>query len=161
RGQGREPVLARHPEAEPPKPVAKFQPHCGANGVDFCRDSDFGFEGQAFVALFGDLFPVTTSRIKPAGFKVVRVDVGSGEIFDFAVNRIAGPESKLPHAGFERPSHCQFGPDGALYVVDWGEIEIAPEKGGVRMAVGSGALWRITRTAGEAGKLPPEPLVVP
>jgi glucose/arabinose dehydrogenase len=161
RGQGRAPVLARHPEAEPPKPVAKFQPHCGANGLDFCRDPAFGFQGQAFAALFGDLFPVTTSRIKPAGFKVARVDVESGEIFDFAVNRIAGPESKLPHSGLERPSHCQFGPDGALYVVDWGEIEIAPEKGGVRMAVGSGALWRIRRVEGEAGATPPEPLVMP
>jgi glucose/arabinose dehydrogenase len=161
RGEGRAPVLARHPEEHPPAPVAKFQPHAGANGLDFCRRPDFDFEGQAFVALFGDLFPVTTSRIRPAGFKVVRVDVESARVFDFAVNKIAGPESKLPHSGFERPSHCQFGPDGALYVVDWGEIEIAPEKGGVRMARESGALWRIRRTEGAPGDVPPEPLVVP
>ncbi|HEU5097783.1 MAG TPA: hypothetical protein VFU22_01980 [Roseiflexaceae bacterium] len=39
--------------------------------------------------------------------------------------------------------HCQFGPDGALYVVDWGEIHIAPERGGPR------------------GERPPEPMKVP
>jgi hypothetical protein len=76
------------------------------------------FAGDGFVALFGDLMPVTTRRIAPAGFKVVRVDMQTRCVVDFAVNRIAGPASKLPHEGFERPSHCQFGPDGALYVVD-------------------------------------------
>lgn len=83
------------------------------------------------------------------------------QVVDFAVNQIAGPASKLPHAGFERPSHCQFGPDGALYVVDWGEIEIAPEAGGIRMQKGSGTLWRIRRTEGPGGDQPPEPIVVP
>ena len=80
---------------------------------------------------------------------------------DFAVNKIAGPASKLPHAGFERPSHCQFGPAGALYVVDWGEIEIAPEKGGIRMQKSTGTLWRIRRTEGPRGEQPPAPIVVP
>ena len=32
------------------------------------------------------------------------------------LNKMTGPASKLPHQGFERPSHCAFGPDGALYV---------------------------------------------
>src|SRR5207248_695897 len=115
-----------------------------------------------FVALFGDLAPVTTPRLAaPAGFKVVRVDMRGRRVVDFAVNRIAGPASKLPHAGFERPSHCAFGPDCALYVVDWGEIEIAPERGGVRMQQGTGTLWRIRRTAGPRGERPPEPRVVP
>jgi hypothetical protein len=71
------------------------------------------------VALFGDLAPVTSPRmLTPAGFKVVRVDMRSRRVVDFAGNKIAGPASKLPHEGFERPSHCAFGPDGALYVVD-------------------------------------------
>ena len=73
----------------------------------------------------------------------------------------AGPASKLPHDGFERPSHCAFGPDGALYVVDWGEIQIAPERGGVRMKEGTGTLWRIRRTAEPAGEAPPAPIPVP
>ncbi len=162
-GQGREPVLAEFPDPDPPKPVVSFKPHAGANGVAISPGGEFGFEGQAFVALFGDLAPITTPRLgTPVGFKVVRVDLERREIVDFAVNRIQGPASKLPHNGFERPSHCAFGPDGALYVTDFGEIDIAPEKAGIRIQAGSGTLWRIRRDAAvPAGTEPPAPVVVP
>ena len=162
-GQGRAPVLAEFPEPEPPKPIVSLPPHSGANGVAVAPAGPFGFEGQAFVALFGDLAPITTPRLAtPVGFKVVRVDLERREIVDFAVNRIQGPASKLLHDGFERPSHCVFGPDGALYVTDFGEIDIAPEKAGIRIQAGSGTLWRIRRIVGQpAGDRPPEPTVVP
>ncbi len=161
-GQGREPVLLEPPDPDPPKPFASFATHAAANGVDFCRDAHFGFVGDAFVALFGDLAPLTTKKLlKPEGYKVARIDTRTGRIVDFAVNKIVGPASKLPHNGFERPSHCQFGPDGALYVVDWGQIEIAPEVGGIRMKKESGALWRIRRTDGLRGSQPPPPAEAP
>jgi len=162
-GQGREPVLAEFPEADPPKPVVSFKPHAAANGIAISPGGSFGFGGQAFVALFGDLAPITTPRLgTPVGFRVVRVDMDRREIVDFAVNRIQGPASKLPHDGFERPSHCAFGPDGALYVTDFGEIDIAPEKGGIRVQAGSGSLWRIRREPSQpAGSQPPEPAVLP
>ncbi|MEO8285518.1 MAG: hypothetical protein ABI670_03670 [Chloroflexota bacterium] len=130
--------------------------------MNFSRDPRFGFEGDAFVALFGDLSPITThTTSRPAGFRVVRVDMRARRVVDFAVNKIAGPASKLPHAGFERPSHCAFGPDGNLYVVDWGEIEIAPEAGGVRMKAGTGTIWRMRPTGAPRGQRPPEPMVLP
>jgi glucose/arabinose dehydrogenase len=162
-GHGREPVIANPPDPNPPKPVASFQTHTAANGFDFSRYPDFGFLGHAFVALFGDIAPITTVRkaITPAGFKVVRVDPATGRVNDFAVNKIVGPASKLPHEGFERPSHCQFGPDGSLYVVDFGIIRIAPEIGGIRMQETTGTLWRIRRTGEPQGEHPPEPTVVP
>lgn len=162
-GTGREPVLAIFPTDAPPLPAASFETHAGANGLDFARDERFGFVGQAFVALIGDLAPVTTPRqVVPAGFKVVRVDVDAGAVHDFAVNRNQGPASKLFHGGFERPSHCVFGPDGALYVVDFGEIKIAPEKGGIRIKQGTGSVWRIVRATGTpAGEMPPEARRVP
>ncbi len=160
-GRGREPVLAEHPDPNPPKPFTTFSQHSGPNGVDFCRDPAFGFLGDAFVALFGDLTPVTARLTTPSGFKVVRVDMRTGEVVDFAVNKIQGPASKLPHRGFERPSHCQFGPDDALYVVDFGQISIAPEKGGIRVQQGTGTLWRIRRTEDSPGQRPAGPVVVP
>ena len=97
----------------------------------------------------------------PRGFKVVRVDMHKRRIVDFAVNKMAGPASQLRHGGFERPSHCAFGPDGALYVVDYGKVQIAPEVGGVRMVVGTGALWRIRPTGDKRGTEPPKPRRVP
>jgi glucose/arabinose dehydrogenase len=162
RGRGREPVLAEHPDPSPPKPFVSFEPHAAPNGLAFSSDAAFGFEGDAFVALFGDLNPNTTRQATPAGFRIARVDMRRGEVVDFAVNKIVGPASKLPHGGFERPSHCEFGPDGALYVVDWGEIKIAPEAGGVRMKEGTGTLWRIRRVPGARVSVrPPEPRTVP
>jgi glucose/arabinose dehydrogenase len=162
-GHGRAPVLAEFPNPNPPKPLISFQTHAAANGVDFSRSERFGFAGQAFIALFGDLAPLTSVRYSsgPAGFKIVRVDPATGEIHDFAVNRIAGPASLLPHHGFERPSHCQFGPDGALYVVDYGDIDLAPEKGGIRMKEGTGMLWRISPDGTPRGERPAAPLSLP
>jgi glucose/arabinose dehydrogenase len=156
-------VLAEFPEAQPPLPAVSFAPHAAANGFAFSPGGPFGFEGQAFVALFGDLAPITTPRLTtPVGFKVVRVDLERRAIADFAVNRIQGPASKLPHDGFERPAHCTFGPDGSLYVTDFGEIDIAPEKAGIRIQAGSGSLWRIRREHDvPAGLEPPAPVVVP
>jgi glucose/arabinose dehydrogenase len=162
-GLRREPVLAEFPNPIPLRPLTSFENHAAANGFDFSNNPEFGFEGQAFVACFGDLAPITTLKksANPHGFKVQRVDPKTGQIFDFAVNKYTGPASKLPHDGFERPSHCQFGPDGSLYVVDFGIIHFAPELGGIRQQIGSGALWRIRRSGDIRGVLPPEPLHVP
>jgi glucose/arabinose dehydrogenase len=158
-GQGKDPVLAEFPEPDPPKPVVSFKPHAAANGIAISpADGLFGFGSQAFVALFGDLAPITTPRLgTPVGFKVVRVDLEQRQIVDFAVNRINGPASKLPHDGFERPSHCGFGPDGALYVTDFGEIDIAPEKAGIRIQAGTGSLWRIRRDPSVPAGVAPQP----
>jgi len=95
-------------------------------------------------------------------YRTIVCDLERRRIVDFAVNRIQGPASKLPHDGFERPSHCAFGPDGALYVTDFGEIDIAPERAGIRVQAGSGSLWRIRRDPTVmAGEEPPAPVVVP
>ena len=162
KGQGREPVLAEFPDPAPPKPLVSFESHGGSNGIAISVGGAFGFEGEAFVALFGDLAPVTTARLgTPRGYKIVRVDLERRRVVDFAVNRFQGPASKLPHGGFERPSHVAFGPDGALYVVDWGEMDIAPESAGVKVQHESGTLWRIRRTTGPAGDEPPKPTVLP
>jgi glucose/arabinose dehydrogenase len=162
-GHGREPVLAEFPNPNPPKPFVSFQTHVASNGFDFCRNDDFGFRGDAFIACFGDLAPITTitKAVTPAGFKVMRIDMKTGEAHDFAVNKRQGPASKLYHGGFERPSHCQFGPDGNLYIVDFGTIHIAPERGAIRQQIGTGTLWRIRRVPGPHGINPPEAKKVP
>jgi hypothetical protein len=72
-----------------------------------------------------------------------------------------GSDLEVVAWGLRNPYGIAFGPDGALSVVDWGEIEIAPEAGGVRMVAGTGAVWRIRHTTGPRGERPPEPMRVP
>jgi len=76
-------LLADH-SGNPPDPVAKFGVHSSANGLDFSRNSKFGHEGEAFIAILGD--EVTGKLLHPVGFKVVRVNPATGVVEDFAVN---------------------------------------------------------------------------
>ncbi len=139
------PVLLSYPQ-QPPRPAAVFGVHSSSNGIDFSRHPDFGYEGQAFVAQFGDEAPATGKTLAPVGFKVVRVEIGTGVIEDFAVNRgkTNGPASLLNNGGLERPLALRFDPDGkALYVVDFGVLLHHGQ--GAEPRTGTGVLWRIIR----------------
>jgi glucose/arabinose dehydrogenase len=138
-------VLASHPN-QPPRPVARFAVHSSADGIDFSRSQSFGYTGEAFVAIFGDQAPATGKILGPVGGKVVRVDVQSGVITDFAVNRADrdGPATKVGGSGFERPVAARFDPAGeSLYVVDFGVLLMEGKQS--RPQQGTGALWRIRR----------------
>ncbi len=123
-----------------------FPDHSSSDGFDFSRNPDFGYVGQAFVALLGDEAPDTGKVLAPVGYKVVRVEVGTGFIEDFAVNRgkTNGPASWLKSGGLERPVAARFDPEGtSLYVVDFG-VMMHHGKGAVPRT-DTGVLWRITR----------------
>jgi glucose/arabinose dehydrogenase len=141
-------LLAKYP-GEPPAPVAKFGVHASANGMDFSRSKAFGYEGEAFVANFGDMAPATGKVLEPVGFKVVRVDPQTGVIHDFAANfgESNAPASYLDHGGLERPLDVQFSPDGtALYIADFGVM--TTKDGSIAPRPGTGVLWRVTRQEG-------------
>ncbi len=137
-------LLAEHPDM-PPEPAALLGVHSSSNGMDFSRNPDFGYVGQTFIAQFGDMAPGVGKVLSPVGYKVVRVDVDSGVVYDFAVNRDPdGPASKVGGGGLERPISVRFSPDGsALYVVDFGVMTIEGEQ--IIPKKGTGVLWRITR----------------
>jgi len=138
-------LLARHP-GRPPRPVAKFGVHASADGFDFCRERGFGHVGDAFVAEFGDMAPLTGKVEAPVGFRVVRVEPEGGIIHPFAVNRGRedAPASKVGTGGLERPIAARFDPSGeALYVVDFGVM--TTDSRGVHAVENTGVLWRITR----------------
>jgi glucose/arabinose dehydrogenase len=142
-------LLARRP-GDPPKPVAEFGAHASADGMDFSRDSSFGHVGEAFVAEFGDLAPVTGTVQNPVGFRVVRVETAGGIIHPFAVNkgRLDAPASKIDGGGLERPIAAKFDPSGkALYVVDYGVM--LADQNGIHPAENTGVLWKITRESGK------------
>jgi glucose/arabinose dehydrogenase len=144
-------LLAAHPST-PAKPVVRFGVHSSADGLDFSRSEEFGHVGDAFVALLGDEAPATGKSLHPVGFKVVRVNTKEGTLHDFAVNkgRKNGPASKLGSGGLERPVAVRFSPQGdSLYVVDFGVMP--HDKKGARPQRGTGAIWRITKTAARSG----------
>jgi glucose/arabinose dehydrogenase len=139
-------LLAEHPN-RPPAPVAYFAVHSSSNGFDFSKNPSFGYVGQAFVAQFGDQAPAVGKVVAPVGFKVVRVDVTSGLIRDFAVNRSEknAPASLLAGGGLERPVAARFDPTGeSLWVVDFGVLRMKDEQSKAERM--TGVLWRIRPT---------------
>jgi hypothetical protein len=141
-------LLASFP-GQPPEPSARFPVHASADGLDFSRSPAFGYVGEAFVALFGDQSPTVGKTLAPVGFKVVRVDVKSGVINDFAVNRgkQAGPASKIRGGGLERPLSLRFDPTGhSLYVVDFGVLTVSETE--TKPRPDTGVVWRIRRAEG-------------
>lgn len=138
-------LLAEHP-GTPPKPAALFGVHAAACGIDFSRNPDFGYPGQAFVALFGDQAPTVGKVLHPVGFKVVRVDIEHGTIEPFVENKgkISGPATLLRHGGIERPVAVRFSPSGdSLYIVDFGVMLMSSK--GPHPKAGTGVLWKVTR----------------
>jgi glucose/arabinose dehydrogenase len=139
------PLLKEIPN-EPPKPVAIFGVHSSSNGFDFSSTDAFGYNGEAFVAQFGDMAPKVGKVLSPVGFKVVRVDVNTGVVRDFAVNKGKrnGPASWLKSGGFERPIAVRFDPSGqALYIVDFGVMKMTEK--GPEPQENTGMIWKITK----------------
>ena len=139
------PILKNHPN-NPPQPAAIFGVHSSSNGLDFSNNDAFGFRGQAFVAQFGDMSPKVGKVLSPVGFKVVRVDVNTGIIRDFAVNKGKrnGPATYLNKGGLERPVSVKFHPsENALYVVDFGIMKVTQQ--GPQPQTNTGVIWRITK----------------
>jgi len=86
------------------------------------------YRGSVIVALHGDQAPFATSGVKllaPVGYKVVRVDVDTRQVVDFVKNTSDQPASFLRSkvVALERPVDVKFGPDGAMYILDFGRLE--------------------------------------
>jgi glucose/arabinose dehydrogenase len=111
-----------------------------------------GQAGHLVVAEWGDLAPPTNPvrGKKPAGSRVVLVNPQTGEITPFVQNAKPGPASRHSAQGLERPFDVQFGPDGALYIVDYGQVKIdkslkkKQNEPPYREIPGSGAIWKVT-----------------
>jgi len=116
--------------------------------------TSWGAYGNAvFVAEFGDLAPGTNPLLNGhAGFQVSRIDRSTGKAVPFLRNIKPAPASELGALGrgIERPFDVQFGPDGAMYVVDFGQVVVNPALAPppYEYPTGTGAIWKVTRTGG-------------
>ena len=141
-GRSKPKPLIANPPNVPPKPVARLGVHVAATGLDFSRSEKFGHKGDVFIALFGDETPTTGKVLKPAGCKVIRVNVDTGAMEDFFTNKGIGPASRLNNGGIERPVSVKFHND-ALYVVDFGVV--LHTKTQTNPQEGTGVIWKITK----------------
>jgi glucose/arabinose dehydrogenase len=141
-------LLAHHPNP-PPEPAAWLGVRSSSDGLDFSRNPDLGYCGEAFIGVFGDIVHKGNGKVRrPVGCRVVRVNVHTGVINDFVVNKgkEAGPASKEGTCGIERPVDVRFNCDGSvLYVVDFG-VMTTLERGKPTPYKGTGVLWRVRRT---------------
>jgi len=95
--------------------------HSAATKFDISTSGDFGYVGDLFVTESGS-FPPQTGTREFTGYKVVRVDRETGEVFDFFVNQGSTPEELFDPASFNKPLDVKFH-QGELYVVDFGIFE--------------------------------------
>lgn len=127
--------------------------------------ASFGFGGQLFVAEWGDLAPGTTPlRDGFAGFQVTRIDPATGgrQAVPFVRNRQRGPASAQGAfgQGIERPFDVRFGPDGAMYIVDYGIARVNMARAAQNQVPydfppQTGAVWRVTRNPAASTNNPP------
>jgi glucose/arabinose dehydrogenase len=141
-------VIAQQPAENPPRPIAKFNPHAATNGFAFAPSPDWGKPTDAFIALFGDFTPATGTVPEPQGVKIVRLDTTMGELSDFITNKFSVEASKRSAGGLEHPSDVTFGPDGAMYITDWGVAHITVD--GLKLEPNTGVVWRVSRDGSQA-----------
>ena len=129
--------------------VAATDPHAALGGMTVVpAGGPFGaFAGQLLISEMGDFRP-TTDAVHPerhAGFQVETVDLRSGRRAVFARNRGEGPAlpaSRLDLTdGFERPVDVKVGPDGLVYVLDFGVFE--PTAKAAQVMPKTGKVFRI------------------
>ncbi len=122
------------------------------SGIDVAPQAWGAMAGGIFVAEWGDLAPPTNPlRERSAGFRVVRMDPNrpQSRVEMFVQNRRPGPASEqgARGQGLERPFDVKFGPDNAMYISDYGIVQIdmnaAPP---YRYIPDTGAIWRIVRS---------------
>jgi glucose/arabinose dehydrogenase len=112
----------------------RFAPLSGAAKLTFIpstypRRADWG---KALVALSGDRAPFDTSGnpiIGAIGYKVVMVDYDNPDhgVSDYIRNTATGPGSRIDPKNpllIERPVDVKFGPDGTLYILDAGRMQV-------------------------------------
>ncbi|MBW3564860.1 MAG: PQQ-dependent sugar dehydrogenase [Acidobacteria bacterium] len=128
--------------------VAALEKHAAVGGMAVIpRSGPFSrWGGQLLVAQMGDFTPLTDPTMEGrSGFSVVAVDPTNGNVTTFVRNRGTGdalPSSSLGlDKGLERPVDVRIGPDGYVYVLDYGVLEISED--GQKVLPKTGRIFRV------------------
>jgi glucose/arabinose dehydrogenase len=133
--------------------VTATTPHAALGGMAVVPAGGvFGrWGGQLLISEMGDFKP-TTDAVTPddrAGFQVESVDLATGKRAVFARNRGSGaaqPASRIDlEEGFERPVDVKVGPDGLVYILDFGVFN--PSEKVMKVFPKTGRVYRIEPTA--------------
>lgn len=71
------------------------------------------------------------------------MNLQTGEVYDFMVNKSKKPAWATRGGGLRRPIQLTYGPDGALYVVDFGVIHF--DEKGMNAQPNTGVIWKVSR----------------
>ena len=164
-------IMAEHPPVE--KPLMTFPEHSAVAKMAWSDDESFGKAGHLFVAFFGHMTPMTGHTDKHGGHRVASIDLKTGKVETFFGKKGHGHGDH--HGGEKAGGHqagsgggetatsgprrlldVEFGPDGALYIVDFGTIVV--KEGEVVPVKGTGLVWKVSRGSSEAASQeePPE-----
>ena len=159
--RGKDPILpvidlaASGLQRPDPSLVAGLHPiNSSPSGIDASPATFGSFGNQLFIAEWGDLAPPTNPlRNLPVGSRIVRLTPGSNRVEAFVRNRMRGPASEQGAKGMalERPYYVKFGPDGAMYIVDYGIVRISlPDASAgddpYLFVPKTGIIWKVSRT---------------
>jgi glucose/arabinose dehydrogenase len=124
------------------------------SGLDVAPTTFGNFGGQLLIAEWGDLAPITNPlRGPPSGHRIVVTDPRTRRVETFIRNAQPGPASAqgAKGRGIERPVDVTFGPDGAMYILDYGVVlpsrpEAMPGDFPFKWVPNTGIIWKMTRT---------------
>jgi glucose/arabinose dehydrogenase len=122
--------------------VVTTKPHAAISGMTFLPG-----EGL-LVAEMGDFKPMTAPDDGRAGFQVERIHPRNGALDPYLYNKkvdgASQPASTLDlRNGFERPVDVRVGPDGLIYVLDFGAFIVS--EGAPKAFPKTGKLFRIEK----------------
>ncbi len=138
-------LLASHPN-QPPMPFTRFPPHSSVIGFDFNYNQSFGFYGDVFIAEYGSYGPSTmgaSAAYAGVNHRVSRINMQTGEVVTFISNKSGLPANIRGEGGLGRPVDVKFGPDHAMYILDYGISDSLDPR---RIISETGVLWRVSRT---------------
>jgi len=143
-GEQPEILFTNHPSV-PPKPFVYFPPYCAIMGLDYNKNPNFGVVNDMYIAEFGNqgrnTYTLGEDKTQ-VGNRIAKVDMNTAEVTTFAINKSGYPAYVGEGGGLSRPTDVEFGPDGAMYIVDYA---ITTKENPYDYIPNTGVIWKVTK----------------